>query len=225
MTAATKAHQRRERLREYEAALEAAHGPVGVLVLFAQGRELRTDGEALEEAFAATSVDGVADSRPLPAAVWVALRQADVAATIDALVQVSGHEFVIAAHEQVDAGYRLTTVEERRALPDVELLVAQIAEFVQVPRDVVAMIAGWGPEDPRTAAEIDGLLEQRFGANRQPRTTVNRSESPAALTTSTPRPGLVMSSAELIAILSLTPEQGAVLGTLVRQADLTVVAR
>ena len=150
--------------------------------------------------------------------MWVALRQGDVDATIDALVRISGNEFVIAAHEELDTGYRLTTVEERRALPDVELLQAQIAEFLQVPRDVVGIIAGWGPDDPRTAAEIDTLLEQRFGS------TAPRGPDPAVASAHSPRAGLVMSSEEFTAMLNLTPEQRAVLGTLVRQADITLVA-
>jgi hypothetical protein len=214
---ATREHARRERLREYEAALAAARLPVGVLVLLAQGREARASGEALEEAFAATPVEGVDDARRLPAAVWVALRQGDVDATVDALVRLSRNEFVIASHEELDAGYRLTTVEERRALPDVELLHAQIAAFLQLPRDVVVIVAGWGPDDPRTAAEIDTLLEQRFGS------AAARRPDPAVASERGPRAALLMSSAEFTAMLNLTPEQCAVLDTLIRQADVTVV--
>jgi hypothetical protein len=164
MAQAMKEQERRDRLREYEAAIEAARSPVGVLVLFAKGREVRAGCEALEEAFAATPVDGVEDDHRLPAAVWVALRQGDVEATIDALVRVSRNEFVIAAHQELNAGFRLTTVEECRVLPDIELLEAQVAAFLRVPQDVVEMIAGWGPDDPRTISELDTLLEHRFGS-------------------------------------------------------------
>ena len=218
MAQSTKEHVRRERLREYEAALAVARSPVGVLVLLAKGRELRAGGEALEESFAATPVEGIDDDNRLPAAVWVALRQGDVDATIEALVRVSRHEFVIAAHEELDSGYRLTTVEECRALPDVELLQAQVAAFLQVPRDVVVIIASWGPDDPRTAAEIDTLFERRFGS------ATPSGSDPAAASASSPRAGLVMSSAEFTAMLNLTPEQRGVLATLVRQADITLVA-
>ncbi|MDQ1720788.1 MAG: hypothetical protein QOI26_522, partial [Pseudonocardiales bacterium] len=104
----TKDELRRERLREYDAALTAARSPVAVLALFASGREARAGGELLEEAFAATAVEGVDAADRLPAAVWVALRQGDVEATIELLMRMSRTEFVLAAHEEVDASYRLT---------------------------------------------------------------------------------------------------------------------
>ncbi len=221
MAQATKDEQRRERLREYDAALVAARSPVAVLGLFAKGREARSAGEPLEEEFAATAVDGVDPADLLPASVWVALRQGDVEATIELLMRMSRTEFVLASHEEVDAGYRLTKVEERRALPDVELLVAQLAAFLRVPVDVVAIIAGWGADDPRTAAEIETLLEQRFGA------AASIQRRPAAVPESrrgASGGGLSMSAAEFTALLNLTPEQGAVLDTLVRQATITIAA-
>jgi hypothetical protein len=251
MAQAMKEQLRRARLREYEAALDGARSPVGVLLLFAKGLEVRAVGEALEEAFAATPVEGIEDADRLPAAVWVALRQGDVDATIDALMRASHKEFVIATHEQLDAGYRLTTVEERRTLPDVELLEAQVAAFLQVPRDVVVIIAGWGPEDPRTAAEIGTLLDQRFGSaaagesNSAPvsdsathvaadaddilldkrfESAAVRESNSALVAAGGRRVGLVMSSTEFTAMLNLSPEQRAVLGTLVRQADITIVS-
>lgn len=272
MAAASKEVDRRERLREYDAALAAARSPVGVLVQFAKGREARGRGEALEEEFATTAVEGVDADHRLPAAVWVALRQGDVAATIEALVRTSGNDMVIAAHGELDAGYRLITVEERRPLPDVEPLQAQVAALLQVPRDVVAIIAGWGPDDPRTAAEIESLLDQRFGPVASARFTpspepgsasvngpaaTDRSPAapkpsgqpmpsgqpipptaakpgqptpaptavhPAAAPRGRRRPGLVMSRAEFVALLALTPEQRDVLGMLVRQADITIVS-
>lgn len=219
--------ERRERLREYEAVLTAARSPVEVLVSFAKVREDRASDERLEEAFAASIPEGVDDADLLPAAVWVALRQGDVDAVVEALVRTSSTELVLAAHEQLDAGYRLTSVEERRALPDVGRLEAQVASFLRIPRDVVAMITSWGPEDPRTALEIDALVEQRFGS--PPRLTkpsrARREPSPgvsAQADSSGPGISLFMSSAEFTALLNLTPEQSAVLTTLVRQATIAI---
>jgi len=246
MAQATKDELRRERLREYDAALTAARSPVAVLALFAAGREARAAGQLLEEAFAATEMDGVQAADALPAAVWVALRQGDVDATLELLMRMSRTEFVLASHEEVDARYRLTKVEERRPLPDVELLITQLAAFLHVPRDVVAILSGWGAEDPRTAAEIETLLEQRFGApsSSQPGA---RAPGPAARPAATGRAQLGeeaaarpagtqaghpaggvavlrMSSAEFSALLNLAPEQRAVLGTLVRQTEITIGA-
>ena len=219
--------QRRERLREYEAALMDARSPVEVLVLFAKVREDRASDERLEEAFAASITEGVDDADRLPAAVWVGLRQGDVDAVIQALVRTSSTELVLSAHEQLDAGYRITSVEERRALPDVGRLEAQVASFLRIPYDVVAMITSWGPDDPRTAAEIDALVEQRFGSPRRlARSSRARRESsadPAAQASPTgPGISLWMSSEEFTALLNLTPEQSAVLTTLVRQATITI---
>ena len=221
MAQATKDELRRERLREYDAALTAARSPVAVLALFTAGREARSVGEPLEEAFAATAVDGVEAADALPAAVWVALRQADIDATLELLMRMSRTEFVLAAHEELDARYRLTKVEERRPLPDVELLIAQLAAFLHIPRDVVAIISGWGAEDPRTAAEIETLLEQRFGS---PSGNQPASGAVGSGTGRAPAAGLRMSSAEFSALLNLAPEQRAVLGTLVRQTEITIAA-
>jgi hypothetical protein len=217
--------QRLERLREYEAALTDARPPVEVLVLFAKVREDRASDERLEEAFAASITEGVDDADLLPAAVWVALRQGDVDAVVEALVRTSSTELVLAAHEQLDAGYRLTSVEERRALPDVGRLEAQIASFLRLPRDVVAMITSWGPDDPRTAVEIDALVEQRFGSPPRLTTPARARREPnsgAIAQASGPGISLFMSSAEFTALLNLTPEQRAVLMTLVRQATITI---
>ena len=225
MAQATKDELRRERLREYDAALTAARSPVGVLALFAVGREARAAGELLEEAFAATAVDGVQPADALPAAVWVALRQADTDAVLELLMRMSRTEFVLAAHEELDARYRLTKVEERRPLPDLDLLIAQLAAFLHIPRDVVAIISGWGAEDPRTAAEIETLLEQRFGSpsGMQPASRSGPSTAGRAATAGGAG-GLRMSSAEFSALLNLAPEQRAVLGTLVRQTEITIGA-
>jgi hypothetical protein len=208
-----KEHRRHERLREYDAELATASSVLAVLALFVRARETRAHGASLEEAFAEAGVDGAA---PLPAAVWVALRQNDVEATLDLLVSLSTTDFLIAEHEQVDDTYRLVSVEENRRLPELDRLIAQLSQILHVPEDVVAMIAGWGADDPRTAAEIEGLLEQRFGAR-------------AAGTTTLPEParapgGLTMSDGEFGALLNLSPEQRQVLATLVRQATVTVQA-
>src|SRR6266496_4506276 len=121
---------------------------LAVLELFAQARQARVrPGEPpLEVAFAATEVDGGG----LPAAVWVALRQGEVEASTAALLGASRTEFVVGEHEELDASYRLTTIEERRVLPDVGVLQLQVAALLQIPWDVVAMLCEWGPDDPRT---------------------------------------------------------------------------
>lgn len=238
MATATKDELRRERLREYDAALTAARAPLAVLALFARGREARAGGQLLEEAFAATEVAGVDAEDTLPAAVWVALRQDDVDAVLELLLRTSRVEFVLAAHEELDAGYRLTKVEERRPLPDLELLIGQLAAFLAVPRDVVSIISGWGADDPRTTAEIDTLLEQRYGpaATGRPRPPepadrpVPQAAAGRPVLAERPGPaarpgaGLRMSSAEFGALLNLAPEQRAVLATLVRQAEITIDA-
>ncbi|HEX8769054.1 MAG TPA: hypothetical protein VF714_11825, partial [Jatrophihabitans sp.] len=115
--------------------------------------------------------------------------------------------------------------EERRPLPDVELLVTQLAAFLHIPRDVVAIISGWGADDPRTAAEIETLLEQRFGTPSAGH-SVPRAVRPgmAHPPDRGPAAGLRMSSAEFGALLNLAPEQRAVLSTLVRQAEITISA-
>ena len=204
MSQAAKEQRSRDRTREYDARVDAARDVVGVLALFAQAREACSGGDALEVAFATTSTDD--DGSPLPAAVWVALRHDDLDAVLATLVEQASEQFVIAEHEQLDETYRLTTVAESRGLPDTDRLIEQLAAFLEVPRDVVAIVCGWGRDDPRTAAEVERLIAARYATSR-------RAAAPAAL---------AMSSGEFAAMLSLTPEQQAVLATLVRQADLTV---
>jgi hypothetical protein len=199
-----------ERLVEYAAAVDAARGPVAVLQLLAQGREARAgvdDGaEPLEVAFAATPV---AEAEPLPAAVWVALRHGDLDASAAALLNASRTEFVVGEHEELDSTYRLRTVEERRVLPDVGVLQLQMAAMLDIPWDVVAMLCEWGPDDPRTQLEVDALLDARFAS-------ASAAASPGRAG------GLQMSADELAALLQLTPDQGKLLNTLVRQADVTI---
>jgi hypothetical protein len=199
------------RLAEYDAALDAAHGPVAVLQLLAQGREARaeTGDEPLEVAFAATRVN---DEEALPAAMWVALRHGDTDASVTALLGASRSEFVVSEHEELDASYRLRTVEERRVLPDVGVLQLQMAAMLDIPSDVVSMLCEWGSDDPRTQKEIDALLDRRLGDRRGPEAV---SSGPGHLQ---------MSAEELSALLQLTSEQGKLLNTLVRQADVTISA-
>src|SRR5882757_4019672 len=194
-----------DRLVEYEAALDAARAPVAVLQLLAQGRERRSQpgDRPLEVAFAATPVN---DEDALPAAVWVALRHGNVEASAAALLGASRTEFVVGEHEELDAGYRLRTIEERRVLPDVGVLQLQIAAMLDIPWDVVAMLCEWGPDDPRTQTEIDALLDGRLAASDSPPST----------------PRLLMTADELADLVQLTAEQRALLSTLVRQADVTI---
>jgi hypothetical protein len=207
---------------EYETKLTAARFPVAVMELFARARESRARvGEPpLEVAFATTGVDG---GEPLPAAVWVALRQGEVEASVDALLRASRTVFVVGEHEELDANYRLTTIEERRTVPDVDLLETQLATFLQIPRDVIAMIADWGPDDPRTAKEIAALLDGRFGAPVVPVASVAPAVPSEPVSPAQPH-RLEMSAEELTAMLQLTPEQGRLLRTLVRQADVTITS-
>jgi hypothetical protein len=229
MSESTKAQQRRDRLREYDARLAAARDPVTVLTHFARAREVRGAGEALESRFAEVSTGP--DTPPLPASVWIALRQGDVDAVVASLVEHASESFVVAEHEELGSGYRLTAVPECRGLPDVDRLTAQVAAFVGVPNDVVAMLAGWGPDDPRTRAEVEQLMTQRFGgadaaapAPAEPALASSEPSEPAEPSGGAERARLMMSSSELSGVLSLTPEQQAVLATLVRQADIVVAA-
>jgi hypothetical protein len=211
MPQATKDERRRDRLRDYDARLAAARESVTVLAQFAQAREARGASAALEAEFAAVEI---ADAAALPAAAWIALRHGDVGSVVEMLVLRATDEFVVAEHEELGADYRLTTVTERRGLPDVDVLITQVAAFLDVPRDVLAMICGWGPEDPRTQSEVERLIDERFGV----RSVAARPD--AAGTDAVSR--LHMSDDEFAAVLSLTPEQQGVLSTLVRQADIVV---
>jgi hypothetical protein len=228
MGQATRDQQGRDRMREYAARLAGARDSVEVLARFAQAREERGAGAALEVEFAATSVEP--DGASLPAAVWVALRQGDLDAVIETLVQHATEQFLITEHEQLDASYRIATVAECRGLPDIDRLIAQFAAFVQIPSDVVAIVSGWGPDDPRSAAEIERLMDQRYPPPDPQATSPVAAphdapvEPDAAARAVSNRSTLAMSSSELTALLSLTPEQQAMLTTLVRQADIVVTA-
>jgi hypothetical protein len=75
--------------------------------------------------------------------------------------------------------------------------------------------------------EIDALVEQRFGSPARLAKPSQARREPSAGTTvqassSGPGMSLSMSSEEFTALLNLTPEQRAVLTTLVRQATITI---
>src|SRR5207244_2412593 len=102
-----------------------------------------------------------------------------------------------------------------------------------VPCDVVTMVCAWGPDDPRTTAEIERLMDhwyERSVAAEPPTAPAHAvpakrvGSEGAKASTAASRPTLAMSSRELAALLALTPEQQAVVSTLVRQADLVVTA-
>ncbi len=240
MSSASRDESRRQRLREYDAEVAAARPALAVLMQFVQGREARESLGLLEESFADTHVT---DAAALPASVWVTLRQGDLDATVETLIRLSDKQFAIGEREELDASYRLTTIEEHRPLPDLQLLQHQLAEFLRIPVDVVTAITGWGPDDPRTTAEVDSLLQQRFGAvalaapagpsaapagqaapvgadpTPEPMPATRTAVAPAPLE---PVAGLLMSSNEFSALLHLTPEQADSLQTLVRQTRITI---
>lgn len=189
--------------------------------LLVRGREARSrSGDIpLEVQFAQSEVEG----RALPAAVWVALRRADVDAAIDAMTSVSETRFVIEEREVVGTGYRLQSVEDTLPMPEPELLIAQVGRALDVPLDVLAVIADWGPDDPRALSEIDDLLNCRFGS-------VDCGESPpppaAAVSGATsptePSGQLTMTVAEMAQVLRLDANQARALAILARNATVTV---
>jgi hypothetical protein len=221
MSTVAKDHSRADRLREYAAEVEVARHAVAALGAVVRGREARewTADEPAEVGFAATEVDG----RALPAAVWVALRRDDVDAAVEAMAAASRTPFLVAAHEELGEGYRLQTVEETRPLPETYLLLAQLATMLDIPVDVLAMVAEWGPGDPRGQSEIDQLLDRRFGPPLA--ATAAAPAEPAA--SAPPRPsdaGLTMSVAEAADVLQLSDAQRKVLATLVRRVGVRITA-
>jgi hypothetical protein len=206
---ATKDDQRRERLREYDALMARAGTAVTALALLVQGREARASaGEPpLEMAFARADTG----TRSLPAGLWVALRRGDILGALDLLAGASELTFVVGEREEMGSGYRLETVVETRGLPDVDLLQEQLAVVLDIPLDVVALLAAWGSDDPRTATEVNVLLDARCGAT-------GRSGGAATVAAGT----LSMSVDELADVLQLAPEQAKVLATLARRAAMTI---
>lgn len=205
---ATKDDQRRERLHEFDLLLASASAAVGALALLVQGREARagTDDAALEVTFAGADTG----RSPLPGGLWVALRRGDIEMALELLVRASDVIFVVGEREEMGSGYRLETVAETRTLPDVDLLQAQLAAVLDLPLDVVVLLAEWGADDPRTAAEVEALLDARFGAVADA-----TAPSPGAAT-------LSMSVDELADVLQLEPKQAKVLATLAGRAVLTI---
>jgi hypothetical protein len=212
MSSPSQEQSRSVRLREYQAELDAAARLVAVLGAVVRGREVRGwhEAEPPEVRFAASAPN---DTTGLPAAVWVALRQDDTATVLDALTAASDRTFVVAEHEQMGEGYRLQTVQERLPLPDSELLLTQLAGVLGIPSDVLAVLGQWGLDDPRTAGEVNALLDSRFGAAGQERRAIV-----------TPGEGLVMSVQEAADVLQLSPAQTKVLTTLVRRVGVTITA-
>jgi hypothetical protein len=210
MPSISKEEQRAARMREYETLLERATNAVGALALVVQGREARArpDDAALEMSFAAADDAG----RTLPAGLWVALRRGDVDRAVQLLADASDSAFVVGEIETMGTGYRLETVEEKRALPDPELLHAQLGGMLDIPVDVLRVLAEWGPDDPRTRSEVAALLDGRFGPD--PSSTAPMDEE---------FPALTMGVAELSDVLQLTPKQAKVLTTLARRSKLTII--
>jgi hypothetical protein len=208
---ATKEDQRRERLREYDGMMTRAATAVTALALLVQGREarVRADDAPLEMTFAAADVG----KPPLPAGLWVALRRGDTLMALDLLAGASDVEFVVGEREEMGSGYRLETVAETRALPDIDLLQAQVAAVLDIPLDVVALLAAWGADDPRTATEVNELLDARFSAAGRSGAHESRSDGSGTLS---------MSVDELVDVLQLSPEQAKVLATLARRAAMTI---
>ena len=221
VTSPTKEHQRATRLREYDQALARAGQSVQVMGLIVRAREARPQhtGTAPEADFAATRCD----ERPaLPAGIWVALRRDDTDSAIQALLAAAPRQFLVSEHEEMGPGFRLHLVEEKRELPDIDLLRTQFAHLLGIPTDVVAILEEWGADDPRTAAEIDTLLDSRFGPVGSPQPA----QGPASQPTQAPRrtQTLEMSVADMADVLQLSEAQAKVLATLVRAAGVTVVS-
>lgn len=213
MSTMAKQHSRADRVREYAATVEMAAVPVAAMSMLVRAREARdwASAEPPEMVFAATTID----DRALPASVWVALRREDVDGAIDAMTAASQTTFLIDAREEMGEGYRLQTVEETRPLPETELLLAQLSAMLDIPTDVLGMLAEWGPDDPRTENEIADLLDRRLG----------RSETPVAARHAVPSPdGLTMSVSDVVDVLRLSDEQARALATLVRRVPVTLTS-
>jgi hypothetical protein len=211
-------HARSERLRQHAAAVELAGRVTGTMALLVRGREARAGDAAppLEVEFARVEVDG----RALPAGVWVALRRDDVAAALDAMTSASQTEFLVDEHEVMGEGYRLQTVQETLPLPETDLLTAQLARTLDVPLDVLSVLADWGPDDPRTVSEIDEMLTRRFGPAAAP----SASPPPAAAedVSAAPAGRVTMTVADAAQVLRLDEEQTRALAVLVRNAAVTL---
>lgn len=219
MRTPSKEHTRAERLRAHAGAITRARHVVGAMGLLVRGREARARaGEApLEIAFAQIEVDG----RSLPAAVWVALRRDDVDAAIEAMLAASETQFVIEEREVLGEGYRLQSVEDTLPLPEAELLTAQLGRALDVPLDVLTVIADWGADDPRTGCEIEELLTARFGPVEHSAVSYQPADEPAR-DVYDPAGQLTMTVGEAAQVLRLDEEQVRALSILVRNAAVTL---
>jgi hypothetical protein len=195
--------------------------------LLVRGREARARAgdPPLEVQFAATEVDG----RALPAAVWVALRRDDVNAGVEAMIAASQTSFLIDEREEIGAGYRLRSVAETLPLPELDLLTRQLSRALNVPLDVLSVIAEWGAADPRARSEIDELLTSRFGAVSRAETDASaldrEPQSPHPAPQPAEPPGrLTMTVAEVAQVLRLDDDQTRALAVLVRNAAVTLTA-
>jgi hypothetical protein len=86
--------------------------------------------------------------------------------------------------------------------------------MLTIPPDVLAVLAEWGADDPRTEPEIADLLDRRLGAAA---TAVPRHAAPS-------EGGLTMSVADAVDVLRLSAEQARALATLVRRVPVTLTA-
>jgi hypothetical protein len=216
MTSASQEQSRSERLREYDQAITQAGRVVAVMGAVVRAREARgwQLAEPPEVAFAARTDE---DGRALPAAVFVALRRDDAATVLDALTEASDETFLIARREELGEGYRLQAVEETRTLPDVELMLTQLSAVLDIPADVLGVLGQWGLDDPRTAGEVNTLLDSRLGAaGERPAAVPEPPEVPP------PTGELTMSVQETADVLQLTDAQAKVLATLVRRAGVRI---
>jgi hypothetical protein len=222
MRATSRESSRVEREREHAAAIERARGVVGAMSLLVRAREARRHGgdTPLETVFAHTEIDG----RALPAGVWVALRRFDLDAAIEAMTAASQTCFVVDERHVMGAGYRLESVQDTVRMPEPDLLTAQLGRMLDVPLDVLAVLAEWGADDPRTVSEIDALLTSRFGAadGDSPFATAVANDPQPAVAPSEPGGRLTMSVADAADVLRLDEEQARALATLVRNATVTI---
>jgi hypothetical protein len=205
--------QRAARLRQFDAECDATRAVAAVMGIVVRGREARAGDSAqpFEVVFAENGI--------LPAAVWVGLRSDDIDTVMEALAAASEHEFLVSEHEEMGAGYKLQKVEEKRILPDPSLLLDQLARMLGIPADVLGVLGQWGPEDPRTTAEVTALLDSRFGL--LPRAAAEDVE-PAVPAAPPSGPGLRMSVQEAADVLQLSAAQAKVLATLVRRVGVTI---
>lgn len=221
MRTPTQEQSRAERLHAHAAAVADARRVVAAMARLVRGREARAqDGDGpLEIRFADVDVDG----RSLPAAVWVALRRDDVDAAIEAMTTASTTEFLIEEREELGDGYRLQSVAETVPLPEADLLLALLSQALNIPVDVLTVLAEWGPDDPRSTPEIEGLLTSRFGpAHPGADLTHPRVEVEAAAD----QDGrLTVTVGELAELLRLDEEQLRALTVLVRNAVVTLTMR